>query len=89
MLNPSQQRHVTAVMAEVEKHLAGIEAAAQPGATLSEMECSELQCFITDTRKQLVSPHFICHPHEVMCDAKLVLQHSCYSAMKRPQSYLL
>jgi hypothetical protein len=53
MLNPSQQRYLTAITAEVEKHLAGIEAAAQPGATLSEMECSELRRFLADTHSQL------------------------------------
>lgn len=53
MLNPSQQRYLTAVMAEVEKHLAGIEMAAQPGKTLSEAECSELRRFVTDARAQL------------------------------------
>ncbi len=53
MLNPSQQRYLTAVLAEVEKHLAGIETATQPGKTLSELECSELQRFVMDTRAQL------------------------------------
>jgi len=53
MLNPSQQRYLTAVLAEVGKHLAGIERAAQPGDTLSEMECRELRRFVTDTRIQL------------------------------------
>jgi hypothetical protein len=53
MLNTSQQRYLTAVMAEVEKHLAGIEAAAQAGETLSELECSELRNFVADTRTQL------------------------------------
>lgn len=53
MLNPGQQRYLTAIMAEVEKHLAGIEAAAQPGDTLSGVECSELRRFIHDVRAQL------------------------------------
>jgi hypothetical protein len=53
MLNPSQQRYLTAVMAEVEKHLAGIEAAAQPGVSLSEAESIELHRFVTETRAQL------------------------------------
>ncbi|MGA9855882.1 MAG: hypothetical protein WBR29_11470 [Gammaproteobacteria bacterium] len=53
MLNPSQQRYLTAVLAEVEKHLTGIEAAAQPGDTISVAECSELRRFVTDMRTQI------------------------------------
>jgi hypothetical protein len=53
VLNPSQQRYLTAIIAEVEKHLAGIETATQPSETFSEAECSELRRFITDTRTQL------------------------------------
>jgi hypothetical protein len=55
MLNPGQQRYLTAVMAEVEKHLAGIEAVVQPGSTLSETECNVLRHFLLDARAQLGS----------------------------------
>jgi len=53
MLNPSQQRYLTAVLAEVGKHLAGIEMVAIPDGTFSEMECRELRRFVMEMRAQL------------------------------------